>query len=539
MTNNQTGNRATNLYALLREMERTSVLLGMAPGALWVRVSPVVPVHVAIPESLLRTFLMRLVALMAVGSASSEICVDVQVCRSPESAVQNNRLRIEIYYSNSLPTGWRELGATAGIQMLPEGSVPWIELDAPEARVEETRDAEIGNMMVLGDADEVCRNTVSKLREVGVSTIDCTGPGAALSLMSTNAGSAIRGVLICEYLHQLSNQQDQLKSLLSFLREHSIPAYLSSDKAFGEEVLRRSWITAQIMDASHLVTSHLLAWGRAARPLRAGNVVPLPSGREREAAARLPAILVADDVEAVRMVLARVLESLGFIAHTARSGDEALTRLMDNSLLRYQAAILDISMPPGMSGAEVIRRYRERRPNSRLPMIVLTANDSRESQILAANAGADAYLAKPVSAESLRSTLEQLLAPAEEQGHTERTEPLQELPTIDWSVLAEIEKLYSSEAEVAQLIGAFASEANEQVSRIASAVGERDGRKLRFAAQTLKSLSIGIGASRLADVSRRIEELSEHPLESALPQMVILARTSLADVLALLSGLRR
>jgi two-component system sensor histidine kinase RpfC len=206
---------------------------------------------------------------------------------------------------------------------------------------------------------------------------------------------------------------------------------------------------------------------------------------------------------------------------------------------RYQAAILDISMPPGMSGPEVIRRYRLRRPHSRLPMIVLTANDSRESQIAAADAGADAFLSKPVSAESLRATLEQLLAVSANQAESGAAEAEPELPTIDWSVLAEIERLYTSEAEVTRLIAAFSADASKRVAEIRQAAAGHNRAALCAAAQALKSLAAGIGASRLTEGARRIEELPRLPSEASMAALIEQLQSSLSDVIAMLSGLRR
>lgn len=172
-------------------------------------------------------------------------------------------------------------------------------------------------------------------------------------------------------------------------------------------------------------------------------------------------------------------------------------------------------------------------------MIVLTANDSRESQILAADAGADAFLSKPVSAESLRETLQQLLSVERAADEPDQSDAVTELPTVDWAVLAEIEKLYDSESDVARLISAFSADANERIAEMSSAMTGSSQTTLRAGAQALKSLAAGIGARRLAEHARRIEEFSQLPNARALAEMLDQLRSDLADVIAMLSGLRR
>ena len=72
-------------------------------------------------------------------------------------------------------------------------------------------------------------------------------------------------------------------------------------------------------------------------------------------------VLVADDEELVRKVATRVLEAAGFDILPARDGNEAVA-LFSQHADRIAAVVLDMTMP-GMSGDEVLRHIRERRPN--------------------------------------------------------------------------------------------------------------------------------------------------------------------------------
>jgi putative two-component system response regulator len=104
-------------------------------------------------------------------------------------------------------------------------------------------------------------------------------------------------------------------------------------------------------------------------------------------------ILIADDVAANRKLLAAILEPLGCQVDTAADGREALARLSpDTDLL-----LLDLLMP-GVDGVAVMRRLRADPMYSDLPVIMVTARETREDRLLAVEVGASDFIAKPVDA---------------------------------------------------------------------------------------------------------------------------------------------
>jgi CheY-like chemotaxis protein len=112
-------------------------------------------------------------------------------------------------------------------------------------------------------------------------------------------------------------------------------------------------------------------------------------------------VLVVDDEDLVRDVVARMIEDLGYRVVSARDGASAIERLDSASI---DAVLVDMSMP-GMSGAEVIDAVRARRPG--LPVILCSGYD-RDGR---GPIEADAFLPKPFRLEALERTLATLLAP--------------------------------------------------------------------------------------------------------------------------------
>lgn len=102
-------------------------------------------------------------------------------------------------------------------------------------------------------------------------------------------------------------------------------------------------------------------------------------------------ILVIDDDPSIRSLFKRGLGYEGFSVDLAESGEVGLISARDNV---PDLIILDVMMP-GIDGFEVLRRLRA--AGDTIPVIMLTAKDTDESQVEGLNAGADDYVLKPVS----------------------------------------------------------------------------------------------------------------------------------------------
>lgn len=116
---------------------------------------------------------------------------------------------------------------------------------------------------------------------------------------------------------------------------------------------------------------------------------------------RRPLVLIVDDLPAMRRVVSRELESIGFDSEQAADGFEALAKI---KLRIYDAIILDCQMP-GIDGAQCSAQIREFELLSdirRVPIIGFSLADVREVCLAA---GMDDYLHKSYTLEQLRKTL--------------------------------------------------------------------------------------------------------------------------------------
>jgi DNA-binding response OmpR family regulator len=115
-----------------------------------------------------------------------------------------------------------------------------------------------------------------------------------------------------------------------------------------------------------------------------------------------PTILLVDDEDSVRTVLAFPLERDGYTVVQAADGEEAL-RLFDAA--QIDLVVLDIMLPK-LDGLEVCKRLRM---TSNVPIIMLTARDDELDKVLGLELGADDYITKPFSIREFRSRVKAAL----------------------------------------------------------------------------------------------------------------------------------
>ena len=123
-------------------------------------------------------------------------------------------------------------------------------------------------------------------------------------------------------------------------------------------------------------------------------------------------ILVVDDEEHIRRLVALYLTREGYSVETAATGREALSRVYG---ARPDLVVLDLMLPE-LDGREVCRELRRSRATEDLPIIMLTARGDPFDRVLGLELGADDYLTKPFEPRELvarvRAVLRRAARPA-------------------------------------------------------------------------------------------------------------------------------
>lgn len=124
----------------------------------------------------------------------------------------------------------------------------------------------------------------------------------------------------------------------------------------------------------------------------------------------MPHILIVEDDQAIRELVALALEKQGYVVHRTASTAQARAALAQHPV---SAVVSDIYMP-GEDGLALLEEVRRLHPQ--LPVILMTARGSVETAALAARIGAFDYLAKPFDVHELERLVASALAPPSPPG---------------------------------------------------------------------------------------------------------------------------
>jgi DNA-binding NtrC family response regulator len=130
---------------------------------------------------------------------------------------------------------------------------------------------------------------------------------------------------------------------------------------------------------------------------------PPPSGGH-PAISRKASILIVEDQDEIRQLLADSLEEFGHEVSTARTAAEAIEALECSA--RIEVLVTDITLPGGMTGMDLVRQARELVPD--LKILTISGNANEES-IRASSLDRCAFLPKPFRPSDLNRAVAELL----------------------------------------------------------------------------------------------------------------------------------
>jgi two-component system alkaline phosphatase synthesis response regulator PhoP len=107
-------------------------------------------------------------------------------------------------------------------------------------------------------------------------------------------------------------------------------------------------------------------------------------------------LVVEDDLDIANLIRVNLVE-LGIETEHEVNGQVALKKALEN---QYSMLLLDI-MLPGLSGLDICRQVREKKPEQAI--IMLTAKNSETDRVLGLELGADDYMSKPFSVRELQA----------------------------------------------------------------------------------------------------------------------------------------
>ncbi len=134
----------------------------------------------------------------------------------------------------------------------------------------------------------------------------------------------------------------------------------------------------------------------------------------RHDAGMATSLLFVEDDDQIRLTLRLNLEDEGYTVIEAPTGAEALEKAKTETI---DIAIVDLLLPD-LHGFEVVRALREQ---SRVPIVILTAQADTHDVVAGLEAGADDYLVKPIAPKELAARLRALLRRVQSLGGLSET----------------------------------------------------------------------------------------------------------------------
>jgi two-component system, chemotaxis family, chemotaxis protein CheY len=120
----------------------------------------------------------------------------------------------------------------------------------------------------------------------------------------------------------------------------------------------------------------------------------------------MPQAMVIDDSRAMRMILSRTLERLGYEVAQASNGKDALEKLHRDSS-PVSLFLVDWNMPE-MNGLDFVKTLRSEPKYGSVPVMMVTTETEAEQMAAALDAGANEYVIKPFTEETIEDKLRML-----------------------------------------------------------------------------------------------------------------------------------
>ncbi len=263
----------------------------------------------------------------------------------------------------------------------------------------------IGKMIVADDDEGTCLNIVKAMEKTGVIVDYSTDGESAVQMMraAREKGAPYHLILLDWKMPNLNGLETARLIRRNYSKNIPILLFTAYDWEEIEEEAKEIGVD-HFMSKPFFITTFK-------------EVIRRVMGRQKKnmpetsyTAVRGKHILVVDDIDANRLVLVKILSSLGADCDEACNGQEALDKFTGSLPGDYDLILMDVQMPV-MDGYAATRAIRSSTHPSAgtLPIIAMTANAFVEDIRAAIDSGMDAHIAKPIQLDKLKEILQEVL----------------------------------------------------------------------------------------------------------------------------------
>ncbi|MBD5099184.1 MAG: response regulator [Clostridiales bacterium] len=292
-----------------------------------------------------------------------------------------------------------------------EGSTFTVEL---ELRIQEEKGTDprfweahgITRMIVADDDEDICRNIVKRMGRLGVETHYAIHGEDALQAISAarEAGRPYDLILLDWKMPGLNGLETARLIRKNYPDKIPILLFTAYDWSDIEQ-------EAMEVGIRHFLPKPFFMsnFKEAVQRMQEGGSAPAQPKEKRSAMKGLH-ILVVDDIEVNRIILTKILTTLGAECETACDGQEALEKFERSQPGQYDIIFMDVQMPVlnGYEASRAIRASAHPRA-SQVPIIAMTANAFMDDIRDALEAGMDAHVSKPIVIEQMEAAVQEVL----------------------------------------------------------------------------------------------------------------------------------
>ena len=300
---------------------------------------------------------------------------------------------------------------------LGEGSTFVVEL---ELRIQE-KEADpkfwerhnIARMIVADDDQDICHDIVKKMEGTGVITQHATSGVQAVEMIRSarEAGRPYDLILLDWKMPDL----DGLETARLIRKNYPDKTPILLFTAYDWNEIEQEALEVGI--EHFLPKPFFMSNFKETIQRMMGTPKAAESAGDKESVVQGKHILVVDDIDVNRMILVKILTSLGARCDTAEDGKQAVDIFTGSPPGDYDIILMDIQMP-NMNGHEATRAIRASgHPSAQsVAILAMTANAFVDDIRDALDAGMDAHVAKPIVLDQLKSSIREVLDRKRQQG---------------------------------------------------------------------------------------------------------------------------
>jgi len=269
-------------------------------------------------------------------------------------------------------------------------------------------------MIVADDDEDICRDVIKKMSKTGVDIQFAVNGVQAIKMIraAREAGQPYDLILLDWKMPDLDglatarlirkNYSKKIPILL-FTAYDWVEIEAEASEVGIEHFLPKPFFMSNFKDAIQRMM------GMVNKPL------PPEDGKEKNVLDGKH-ILVVDDIEVNRMILVKILSTLGAVCDVAEDGQQALEKFEASQPGEYDIIFMDIQMPV-MNGHESTRAIRHcGHPSAKsVAIIAMTANAFVDDIRDALESGMDAHVPKPIVLDQLVRTVQEVLEKREQK----------------------------------------------------------------------------------------------------------------------------